>query len=26
VIRIKGKVNGKPVGGAPVNTGSPVMN
>jgi hypothetical protein len=26
VIRIKGKVNAKPVGGAPVNTGSPVMN
>lgn len=26
VIRIKGKVNAKPTGGAPVNTGSPVMN
>jgi len=26
VIRIKGKVNAKPAGGAPVNTGSPVMN
>lgn len=26
VIRIKGKVNTKPTGGAPTNTGSPVMN
>lgn len=25
-VRIKGKVNAKPTGGAPVNTGSPVMN
>lgn len=26
VVRIKGKVNGKPTGGAPMNTGGPTLN